>query len=159
MLFCFPFSSQPCLLFLTSGLAGSQFLFVLGGKKNRFSFPALAQLVCCLPVFRNELLHYYFMGVGLATIVTTTVAYIEFLYFTDKNSVASCTDEVSTHSSQYLFTELYFSSLGRKPILITIHFYISYMTVTLLDETLTHFFKPFPQILCHISHLTLSKRA
>lgn len=61
VLLCFPFSSQPSLLFLTSGLAGFQFLFVLGEKKNHFSFPALAQLVCCLPVFRNELLHYYFI--------------------------------------------------------------------------------------------------
>ena len=79
-------ASKLSLLFLTSRLAASQFLFVFG-KKYLFSFTALAQLVYCLPAFRNDLLHYYFMCIGLATIVTTTVAYIAFLYFTDKNSL------------------------------------------------------------------------
>ena len=96
------FPTEPFIL--NQWVGWFQFLFVWGGKKSSF-FPALSQLVCCLPVFRNEL-PYYFMCVGLATIVTTTVAYIEFLYFTDKNSVASFKDEISTHSSQCLFTEL-----------------------------------------------------
>ena len=54
------------------------------------------------------------MCVGLATIVTTTVAYIELLYFTDKNSVASFKDEISTHSSQCLFTEFVVFFIGEK---------------------------------------------
>lgn len=105
VLLCFPFSSQPSLLFLTSGLAGSQFLFVLGGKKIiLLSLPWLSWSAVCLSLEMNFSI--IILCVGLATIVTTTVAYIEFLYFTDKNSVASFKDEISTHSSQCLFTEL-----------------------------------------------------
>lgn len=101
------------------------FLFFLGGEgKCPFSFTALAQLVCCLPAFRNDFLHYYFMCIGLATIVTTTVAYTEFFYFTDKKLVASPTAEISTHSSHYLLTEflIFFFMEGKKLILITIVF-------------------------------------
>jgi len=64
VLLCFPFSSQPSLLFLTSGFAGSQFLFVWGEKKP-FFFPCLGSaglLPACLWKWTSLLFYVCWIG-------------------------------------------------------------------------------------------------
>ena len=105
VLLCSPFSFQLRLLFLTSGLDGSQFLFVLG-EKNLFSFTALAQLVCCLPAFRDDCLHYYFICIEFGKYCDYNCCLYWVPLFHWQEAVASSTAEISIHGSQHLLTEL-----------------------------------------------------
>lgn len=83
VLLCSPFSFQLRLLFLTSGLDGSQFLFVLGEKIFFLSLLWLSWSAVCQPLEMTASIIILYV-LNLANIVTTTVAYTEFLFFTDK---------------------------------------------------------------------------
>lgn len=151
MLLCSSFSSQTSLLFLTSRLASSQFLFFC--KKNIF-FLSLLWFSCsaiCLPLEMTDSM-IILCVLNPANIVRTTVSCIEFLYATTRKLLhhPQLKYPSTAHGICFLSCILLW---GKNPILITMLSYISYITVTLLNKTLTIFSKPFP---CHISHLTLS---
>lgn len=128
------------LIFLTSGLVGSQFFF-----RGKNFFILLFWLSCSAvsqPLAMTASI-IILCVLESANLVATTVVYIEYLYFTDKKAFASATAETVIHGSQNLFADLYFLLLlllREQTILITVLFYIFYMAVTLLNKTLTQFF-------------------
>lgn len=93
------------LIFLTSGLVGSQFFF-----RGKNFFILLFWLSCSAvsqPLAMTASI-IILCVLESANLVATTVVYIEYLYFTDKKAFASATAETVIHGSQNLFADLYF---------------------------------------------------